>query len=97
MISFERLESWLEGAPETENLEFKEAKQQYDSTKLLRYVVALANERGGYLVLVSATSLHVEWWVLQLSKTRDRSSLKFSKHYTSVLMFMKYTTPMGGL
>ena len=32
-------------------MEFKEAKQQYDTTKLLRYCVALSNEGGGYLVL----------------------------------------------
>lgn len=51
MISSQQLEHWLAGAPETEHLEFKEAKQQYDSTKLLRYCVALANEGGGYLVL----------------------------------------------
>lgn len=36
---------------EHEQLEFKEAKQQFDTTKLLRYCVALANEGGGQLVL----------------------------------------------
>lgn len=51
MITFEHLEHWLAGSPENEHLEFKEAKQQYDSHKLLRYCVALANEGGGYLVL----------------------------------------------
>ena len=51
MISLETLERWLVGVPEGEHLEFKEAKQQYDTTKLLRYCAALANEQGGYLVL----------------------------------------------
>ena len=51
MINLQALEHWLTGAPESEHLEFKEAKQQYDTTKLLRYCVALANERGGCLVL----------------------------------------------
>lgn len=51
MISLETLERWLAGTPEGEHLEFKEAKQQYDTTKLLRYCAALANEQGGYLVL----------------------------------------------
>lgn len=51
MISLEDLQHWLSGAPETEHLEFKEARQQYDTTKLLRYCVALANEGGGRLVL----------------------------------------------
>lgn len=42
----------LLGVPrEHERLEFKEAKQQFDTTKLLRYCVALANEGGGLLVL----------------------------------------------
>jgi len=51
MITLEALEHWLATAPESEHLEFKEARQQYDSTKLLRYCVALANEGGGHLVL----------------------------------------------
>jgi ATP-dependent DNA helicase RecG len=51
MITLEQLDVWLSGAPETEHLEFKEARQQYDIEKLLNYCVALANERGGYLVL----------------------------------------------
>jgi ATP-dependent DNA helicase RecG len=51
MVTLERLEKWLLAPAETEQLEFKEAKQQYDTTKLLRYCVALANEGGGYFVL----------------------------------------------
>jgi len=51
MINFETLEKWLVTPAETEQLEFKEAKSQYDSTKLREYCIALANEGGGYLVL----------------------------------------------
>lgn len=51
MISLQTLDRWLASAPESEHLEFKEAKQQYDIGKLLRYCVALANEGGGHLVL----------------------------------------------
>jgi ATP-dependent DNA helicase RecG len=51
MITLEDLEQWLGAPAETENLEFKEAKQQYNTTKLLRYCVALSNEGGGYLIL----------------------------------------------
>lgn len=51
MITLETLDKWLLVPTETETLEFKEAKQQFDSTKLLKYCVALANERGGYIVL----------------------------------------------
>jgi ATP-dependent DNA helicase RecG len=51
MITLETLEKWLLVPTETERLEFKEAKQQYDSTKLLKYCVALANEGGGCIVL----------------------------------------------
>lgn len=51
MITFDILNKWLARSSEDEHLEFKEAKQQYDGTKLLKYCVALANERGGHLVL----------------------------------------------
>ena len=51
MTSLDQLNRWLAGVREDEHLEFKEAKQQYDTTKLLRYCVALANEGGGHLVL----------------------------------------------
>ena len=51
MITLETLEKWLNVPTETEKLEFKEAKTQFDSTKLLEYCVALANEKGGYIVL----------------------------------------------
>lgn len=42
MITLETVEQWLNAPTETEHLEFKEAKQQYDTTKLLKYCVALA-------------------------------------------------------
>lgn len=45
---FERL---ISAPRENEHLEFKEAKNQYDTTKLYRYCVALANEGGGRFVL----------------------------------------------
>ena len=51
MITLETLEKWLNVPAETEKLEFKEAKQQFDIIKLFRYCVALANEGGGNLVL----------------------------------------------
>lgn len=50
-VTLEVLQRWLSAPSETERLEFKEAKQQYDSTKLLRYIVALSNEGGGHIVL----------------------------------------------
>jgi len=51
MITLDTLNRWLASAPENEHLEFKEAKQQFDQTRLMRYCVALANEGGGHLVL----------------------------------------------
>ena len=51
MITLDTLTRWLSAPAETSHLEFKEAKEQYDSTKLMRYCVALANEGGGHLVL----------------------------------------------
>ncbi len=51
MVNLETLNNWLLAPSELENLEFKEAKNQFDTTKLLKYCVALANEGGGFLVL----------------------------------------------
>lgn len=49
-VSVEELENWMLGA-EDEHLEFKEAKSQYSADKLIRYCSALANERGGKIIL----------------------------------------------
>ena len=51
MINIETLHQWLKAPAETEQLEFKEAKTQLDTNKLMRYCVALSNEGGGHLVL----------------------------------------------
>ncbi|MGJ3247981.1 MAG: ATP-binding protein [Elainellaceae cyanobacterium] len=51
MITLEHLEQWLNAPAETEQLEFKQAKQNFSKADLLRYCVALANEQGGYLIL----------------------------------------------
>lgn len=49
--SIPELERLMSAPHEDEHLEFKEAKNQYDTTKLYRYCVALANEGGGKLIL----------------------------------------------
>jgi ATP-dependent DNA helicase RecG len=49
-VTLTDLEAWL-AAPENEHLEFKEARNHFDFEELVRYCVALANERGGYMVL----------------------------------------------
>jgi ATP-dependent DNA helicase RecG len=46
----EQLDQWLR-APEDEHLEFKEAKSRYDFEELVKYCCALANERGGRMIL----------------------------------------------
>jgi ATP-dependent DNA helicase RecG len=51
MITLEDLDQWLNAPAETEQLEFKQAKQSFSKTDLLRYCVALANEKGGHLIL----------------------------------------------
>ncbi len=50
-ITPEQIDVWRTARSETQNLEFKEAKTQFDNTKLYKYCVALANEGGGFLVL----------------------------------------------
>lgn len=47
----EQINLWLTVPKENQNLEFKEAKREFDSKKLFRYCVAIANEGGGHLVL----------------------------------------------
>ena len=49
-ITVEQLQMWLD-ARENEHLEFKEARSRYEFDDLVRYCVALANERGGHLIL----------------------------------------------
>ena len=56
-ITPEQIDIWRSSASETQNLEFKEAKQQYDNKKLYKYCVALANEGGGHLLLGIADKL----------------------------------------
>ncbi|MDP3858733.1 MAG: ATP-binding protein [Stagnimonas sp.] len=46
-----QIDIWRSTPSETQRLEFKEARNQYDTTKLCRYCVAIANEGGGHLVL----------------------------------------------
>lgn len=46
----EQLRAWMEGR-EDEHLEFKEAKARFDFEELVKYACALANERGGRMIL----------------------------------------------
>jgi len=50
-ITAEQIDLWRSSAAETRHLEFKTAKQQYDTDKLRRYCIAIANEGGGHLLL----------------------------------------------
>lgn len=49
--SLEQLNAWINAPRENEQLEFKEAKTQYNLTKLYRYCVAITNEGGGTIIL----------------------------------------------
>ncbi len=48
--TLQQLKKWIQ-LTESEHLEFKLAGRQFDSEKLTRYCVALANEGGGKLIL----------------------------------------------
>lgn len=50
-ITPDQIDLWRKAPKEHQRLEFKEAKQQFDSRKLREYCVAIANEGGGHLVL----------------------------------------------
>ena len=47
----EQIDLWRGAASEHQRLEFKEAKHQFDNTKLYQYCVAIANEGGGQILL----------------------------------------------
>lgn len=47
----EQIDQWRQVQSETQILEFKEAKTQFDNSKLYKYCVAIANEGGGHLLL----------------------------------------------
>lgn len=47
----EQIDLWRSASSEDQNLEFKEAKTQFDNKKLYKYCVALANEGGGHLLM----------------------------------------------
>lgn len=47
----EQIDLWRAARSEHQNLEFKEAKTQFDNRKLYKYCVAIANEGGGHLLL----------------------------------------------
>lgn len=51
VITVSQIDSWRSLPQETEVIEFKEAKNQYDNTKLCQYCVAIANEGGGHILL----------------------------------------------
>jgi ATP-dependent DNA helicase RecG len=46
-----QIDIWRQALSETQKLEFKEAKQTFDSRKLAEYCVAMANEGGGHFLL----------------------------------------------
>ncbi len=46
-----QIDLWRQARSEHQRLEFKEAKSQFDSRKLNKYCVALANEGGGHLLM----------------------------------------------
>lgn len=111
MITLDNLDQWLLTPAETEQLEFKEAKQQYDTTKLMRYCVALANEGGGHLILgvtnkpprkvvgtrafPSPTSLN-DIKALIVEKLRFRVEVTELQHSNGrVLVFEVPTRPLG--
>ncbi len=49
-VTLEQLDAWMHD-PENEHLEFKEAKNRFDFEELGKYCAALANERGGRMIL----------------------------------------------
>lgn len=51
MTTAKQIDLWRSAPSEHQQLEFKEAKTQFDNQKLAAYCVAMANEGGGHLLL----------------------------------------------
>lgn len=51
VTTVEQIDKWRSAKSEHQRLEFKEAKTQFDNTRLYQYCVAIANEGGGHLLL----------------------------------------------
>jgi ATP-dependent DNA helicase RecG len=49
-VTVQQVDFWRAAPSESPTLEFKEARNQYDSDKLFGYCVAIANEGGGHLI-----------------------------------------------
>lgn len=49
--TIEQIDLWRAAPSESEHLEFKEAKNNFDTESLCEYAVALSNEGGGHLLL----------------------------------------------
>jgi len=50
-ITIDQFDEWMNAPKEDRWLEFKEAKNQFPTEKVMRYCVAIANEGGGKLIL----------------------------------------------
>lgn len=50
-VTLDELAAWMKAEHEDEHLEFKEAKEDFDFEKLVRYCTGLANEGGGRIIL----------------------------------------------
>jgi ATP-dependent DNA helicase RecG len=50
-VDIETVKLWISKSPESQRLEFKEAKNNFDREKLYKYCIAIANEKGGHLIL----------------------------------------------
>lgn len=55
--TFDELLNWIQQPLEDQHLEFKTARQHYSTENAMRYCVAIANERGGKLILGISDSL----------------------------------------
>ncbi|TPE45073.1 ATP-binding protein [Amaricoccus solimangrovi] len=73
-VSIETVLTWQHVRKESERLEFKEAKSNFDRDRLFKYCVAIANEGGGHLVLGMGDAVPRE--IVGTNAFRDLSVLK---------------------
>lgn len=105
-ITTQQFEEWLDNN-ENEHLEFKKAQDSFSVDDLLRYCCALANEKGGKLILGVTDKKPREvvgsQAFLNLDKTKEQLSYlalrieidEFNYHGKRVLIFNVPTRPLG--
>jgi hypothetical protein len=75
-----QIDKWKAAKSETEHLEFKEARDKFESYKLLEYCVALANENeNGSVLLLGVASTYFDGFGVYQAPATPRDTIFFDR------------------